>query len=310
MCSCTTTTTAASKGAHPEETGKNRRPAFLALGEFRPGAEQPIWFSESKQFMDNDGARLGPLKRIDIGVTRASPREKGTTSSGIPSGSSSSSASASPPSFWQTWRYPRSEVLRARGQSACAIFGRKDHASAANILFVMTDHTNAQALAPGSRCLTPHLDALAAQGTRFACTATPRMPSARRHARVADDGLYPSTHGMWDCTHTQRREWLDVRPTGFTYFSRILADAGYYNAYFGEWHVEQSNQLERFGWHEYDLGCASARPRRIPGTEVVMPKEGYRDYTPSPPSPKTTPSKSPRFRPRHRLHPAARFGAA
>ena len=56
------------EGCTPEETGKNRRPAFLALGEFRPGAEQPIWFSESKQFMDNDGARLGPLKRIDIGV--------------------------------------------------------------------------------------------------------------------------------------------------------------------------------------------------------------------------------------------------
>ena len=52
----------------PEETGKNRRPAFLALGEFRPNAEQPIWFAESKQFIDNDGARLSPLKRIDIGV--------------------------------------------------------------------------------------------------------------------------------------------------------------------------------------------------------------------------------------------------
>lgn len=56
------------EGCTPEETGKNRRPAFLALGEFRPNAEQPIWFSESKQFIDNDGARLGPLKRIDIGV--------------------------------------------------------------------------------------------------------------------------------------------------------------------------------------------------------------------------------------------------
>ena len=56
------------EGCRPEETGKNRRPAFLALGEFRPGAEQPIWFSESKLFMDNAGATIGPLKRIDIGV--------------------------------------------------------------------------------------------------------------------------------------------------------------------------------------------------------------------------------------------------
>jgi len=56
------------EGCKPEETGKNRRPAFIALGEFRPGADQPIWFSESKQLMDNDGVGIGPLNRIDLGV--------------------------------------------------------------------------------------------------------------------------------------------------------------------------------------------------------------------------------------------------
>ena len=30
-----------------------RTPAYLALGEFRSGADQPIWFSESKVFLDN-----------------------------------------------------------------------------------------------------------------------------------------------------------------------------------------------------------------------------------------------------------------
>lgn len=56
------------QGSKPEETGKNRRPAFIALGEYRPGAGQPIWFSESKELMDNDGVGIGPLTRIDIGV--------------------------------------------------------------------------------------------------------------------------------------------------------------------------------------------------------------------------------------------------
>lgn len=56
------------QGCKPEETGKNRRPAFIALGEFRPDAEQPIWFSDSKQLMDNDGVGIGPLNRIDVGV--------------------------------------------------------------------------------------------------------------------------------------------------------------------------------------------------------------------------------------------------
>lgn len=47
---------------------KCRRPAAIALGEFRKDAEQPIWFSESRVLMDNDGVKLGPLQRLDIGV--------------------------------------------------------------------------------------------------------------------------------------------------------------------------------------------------------------------------------------------------
>lgn len=42
----------------PEFTSEPRRPGFLALGEFRPNADQPIWFSESRQYMDNDN--IGP----------------------------------------------------------------------------------------------------------------------------------------------------------------------------------------------------------------------------------------------------------
>jgi hypothetical protein len=55
-------------GSQPEETKRNRRPAFIALGEFRPDAEQPIWFSKSKKLMDNEGHGIGPLQRIDVGV--------------------------------------------------------------------------------------------------------------------------------------------------------------------------------------------------------------------------------------------------
>jgi len=89
---------------------------------------------------------------------------------------------------------------------------------------------------------------------------------------------FPSTHGMWDCTHTQRAEWVDVPVDRFEYFSQFLADAGYYNAYFGKWHVEQSNRLESFGWDEYDVKCAKANTDLVPGSEVLVPKKGYRDY--------------------------------
>ena len=56
------------EGSQPEDSHIHRRPAFIALGEFRPKAAQPIWFSRSKIFMDNDGVRIGPLNRIEIGV--------------------------------------------------------------------------------------------------------------------------------------------------------------------------------------------------------------------------------------------------
>lgn len=59
----------------PESTALPRRPAFIALGEFRPEADQPIWFSESKQLMDNDG--IGP-----DGV-RVTPDHPGNTDCGV-----------------------------------------------------------------------------------------------------------------------------------------------------------------------------------------------------------------------------------
>ena len=65
------------QGSTPEETRRNRRPAFIALGEFRPQAEQPIWFSPSKQLMDNDGVGLGPQGRTDIGVYPSMTNRRG-----------------------------------------------------------------------------------------------------------------------------------------------------------------------------------------------------------------------------------------
>ena len=52
-----------------------------------------------------------------------------------------------------------------------------------------------------------------------------------------------------------------------TYFSHILADAGYRNGYFGKWHVEQSNKLENFGWHEYNHRSGSMRGKPIDGSQ-------------------------------------------
>ncbi|NUP99541.1 MAG: exo-alpha-sialidase [Armatimonadetes bacterium] len=43
----------------PYDSHWHRRPIKLLLGEFRPGAEQPIWFSQPLLLMDNEGVALG-----------------------------------------------------------------------------------------------------------------------------------------------------------------------------------------------------------------------------------------------------------
>lgn len=43
----------------PRDTGNHRRPIHLVVGHFAAGAEQPVWFSEPRLFMDHDGTTLG-----------------------------------------------------------------------------------------------------------------------------------------------------------------------------------------------------------------------------------------------------------
>jgi hypothetical protein len=64
----------------PETTWGPRRPAFLALAEFRPGKDQPLWFSQSKQLMDNGdvGVDGDPNSRQkNIGVYSSFSTRKG-----------------------------------------------------------------------------------------------------------------------------------------------------------------------------------------------------------------------------------------
>ncbi|MCD6365629.1 MAG: sulfatase-like hydrolase/transferase [Planctomycetes bacterium] len=146
-----------------------------------------------------------------------------------------------------------------------------------NVLFMMTDHTNAEALAPGGQCLTPNLDALAREGCRMArCHTANGICSPARASLMT--GTYASTHGVWDCTHTQRREWVDLHGH-LTHWAERLAEAGYKNAYYGKWHVEQSCDLSAFGWPEYDDQCGKPRPALEPieGTELYVKTPGYPD---------------------------------
>ena len=144
-----------------------------------------------------------------------------------------------------------------------------------NVLFIMTDHTNAAALAPGSPCLTPSLDRLAAEGRRFAhCYTTNAICSPARASLMT--GTYPSTHGMWDCTHTQRQAWVNVA-SHLVHWASRFEDAGYQTGYFGKWHVEQTKKLHDFGWQE-SSPAGTRKLTKLPEGQVVVPKPGYNDY--------------------------------
>jgi arylsulfatase A-like enzyme len=146
-----------------------------------------------------------------------------------------------------------------------------------NVLVIMTDHTNAQALSQASPCRTPCLDALAADGVRFGrCYTSNAICSPARLSLMT--GAYPSTHGMWDCTHTQRREWQDIPADRWTHFARRFDEAGYRTAYFGKWHVDHSGRLEPYGWQTHDQACGSLRAKPMPGSELLVSRQGYRDY--------------------------------
>jgi len=54
-----------------------RRPAFIAVGEFRADAYQPIWFSQPKQILDTDGIPVGPKRTAEIATYTSLTEWKG-----------------------------------------------------------------------------------------------------------------------------------------------------------------------------------------------------------------------------------------
>ena len=146
-----------------------------------------------------------------------------------------------------------------------------------NLLILMADHLRGDTTDPESQCLTPNMDRLAAEGVRFTRCYTPNGMCSPARASLMT-GTYPSTHGVWDCTHTQRPEWLDVSPK-FAHWAERLSTAGYHTGYYGKWHVTQSQRLEDYGWAEYEIKESTTYrgAGTIPGTKVISRKEGYRD---------------------------------
>ncbi len=150
-----------------------------------------------------------------------------------------------------------------------------------NLLFLITDQQQAATTEPDTPCRMPNLAQLAAAGTQFARCYTPNPICSPARASLMT-GLLPHSHGMVDCTHTvepYRAKFKD----GLPFWPRLLQQAGYRTGYFGKWHIERSNNLENFGFDEYDvksyhqkLGLVKAGAPMQPGCRVQQ--NGYKDF--------------------------------
>ena len=150
-----------------------------------------------------------------------------------------------------------------------------------NLLFLITDQQRADTVDPDGPCQTPHLDRLAAAGTRFArCYAPNPICSPTRASLMT--GLLPHSHGMVDVTHAVPAYRARLQE-GLPFWTQALQQAGYRTAYFGKWHVERSNRLERFGFDVYEV----ARYHQLQGlvqrdepmaVRCMVQQKGYRDF--------------------------------
>ena len=99
-----------------------------------------------------------------------------------------------------------------------------------NFLLISADQHRADCMGHAGRAVkTPHLDALAARGTRFTQAITPTVVCQPARASILT-GQLCRTHGVHD-------NGIDLDPAvGEKGFAGTLAKAGYETAYFGKAH--------------------------------------------------------------------------
>ena len=148
-----------------------------------------------------------------------------------------------------------------------------------NLLLIITDQQRADTVTAGGPCLTPHLQALAARGADFARCYSPNPICSPTRASLFT-GLLPHAHGVEDVTHAVQPPKSELAADA-PFWPRLLQESGYRTGYFGKWHVERSERLERFGFEEYEtelnlVGVPTQKRELRSARYLTQP--GYRDF--------------------------------
>jgi arylsulfatase A-like enzyme len=123
-----------------------------------------------------------------------------------------------------------------------------------NILLITSDQQRADCFGFENRHIkTPHIDALATQGTRFAACVTPNLVCQPSRASILT-GLLPLSHGVWD-------NGVDLNPqVGEGGFAGTLAAHGYDTAFIGKAHFSTKSTFQPTGTPECRYSGATYGP--------------------------------------------------
>lgn len=123
-----------------------------------------------------------------------------------------------------------------------------------NILFITSDQQRADCYGfEGRRVKTPHLDAMARRGTRFASCITPNLVCQPSRASILT-GLLPRTHGVSD-------NGIDLTPeVAARGFAGTLARRGYATALIGKAHFATAHTFSPTGTPECRASTAQYGP--------------------------------------------------
>ena len=104
--------------------------------------------------------------------------------------------------------------------------------------------------------ITPVIDGLAARGIRLSNAHVPSPTCSPSRASIMT-GVYPHNHAVLQVEHVVDDDQCVLRES-LPHWPSLLQSAGYDTAYFGKWHIERTNELERFGWRVNGCDHASA----------------------------------------------------
>ena len=79
-----------------------RNPTFIAVGQFRSQAHQPIWFSQPQKILDSGGVVIGPKKTCEVGTYTSLTEWRGKRVLWYQTANTTRWANTCPTNYWRT----------------------------------------------------------------------------------------------------------------------------------------------------------------------------------------------------------------